>query len=74
MKKLLLLAAAASLMAACAQSPTAPGARRPAPSDRPNADLQCRSGYVVAYDENGEPYCAPDSFTLSAPSRPAPRP
>lgn len=61
MKKLLLLAAAGALMAACGEAPTAPAASsKKAPSARPSADLVCASGYVVAYDENGNPYCAPD--------------
>lgn len=59
MKKLLLLAAAASLMAACGESPTQPAGGRLAPSDRSSHDFECRSGYVIAYDENGNPYCVP---------------
>jgi hypothetical protein len=60
-KKLLLLAGAASLMTACSDSTTAPsGPMRAAPTARPSADLTCRSGYIIAYDENGNPYCAPD--------------
>jgi hypothetical protein len=60
-KKLLLLAGASLLMAACADSSTAP-----APRDIKSAkahhdeELTCRSGYVVAFDENGNPYCAPE--------------
>ncbi len=60
MKKLLLLAAAAALMAACAESSTGPTASsRKAANARSSADLICESGYLVAYDEMGEPYCAP---------------
>lgn len=59
MKKLLLLAAAAALMTACAESSTAPTSSRKAANSRSGADLICDSGYLVAYDEMGEPYCAP---------------
>jgi len=66
-KKLLLLAAAGALMAACSEGPTAPAASsKKAPSARPSADLVCASGYVVAYDENGNPYCAPDGSQMMA--------
>ena len=61
MKKLLLLAGATLLMAACSDASTSP--QRPtrvAPSVRASGDLVCASGYVIAYDENGDPYCAPD--------------
>jgi uncharacterized lipoprotein YajG len=68
-KKLLLFAGAALLMTACAESTTAPAASKKAPSARPSNDFTCRSGYVVAYDENGNPYCvAVDS--RSRPARP----
>lgn len=62
MKKLLLLAGAALLMAACSEAPSAPVARAKSmtPSVRSDDELTCRSGYIVAYDENGNPYCAPD--------------
>jgi hypothetical protein len=57
-KKLLLLIAAASVMAACADSTTAPASQKKAldPQARQD-DFTCRSGYTVAYDENGNPYC-----------------
>jgi hypothetical protein len=57
-KNLLLLIAAASVMAACADSTTAPAAPKKAldPHARQD-DFTCRSGYTVAYDENGNPYC-----------------
>jgi uncharacterized lipoprotein YajG len=58
-KKLVLLAGATLLMAACSESPTAPAAARKASSNRVSDDLTCRSGYVIAFDENGNPYCAP---------------
>jgi hypothetical protein len=59
-KKLLLLAAAALTMAACSDGPSAPAASRNlTPAHRAANDLTCRSGYQVAYDENGDPYCAP---------------
>jgi hypothetical protein len=67
-KKLLLLAAAALTMAACSESSIAPsGARKAAPDRGANADITCRSGYIVAYDEFGNPYCAPDGFARTAP-------
>ena len=61
MKKLLLFAGAALVMVGCSEAPTAPPAARRAPSARPSNDITCRSGYVIAYDENGNPYCAPDA-------------
>ena len=74
MKKILLLAAAGALMAACSDSPTAPAAAKKAPSARPSNDLECASGYIIAYDENGNPYCAPDNGggtgTMAARPRP----
>jgi len=33
------------------KSPTAPSAKRP------NLDLECRSGYVIAYRDDGTAYC-----------------
>jgi hypothetical protein len=61
-KKLLLLASAAVVMAACSEAPTAPAARTKSltPSVRNDDEITCRSGYIVAYDENGNPYCVPD--------------
>lgn len=58
MKILVSLAAAALLLAACSGAPTAPTGKQ-APNAGANHDgFQCASGYVVAYDENGNPYCA----------------
>ena len=61
MKNLMILCAAAVILAACSDASTAPaGARKAAPRGPSRDDvLTCRSGYVVYYDENGEPYCAP---------------
>ena len=71
MKKLLLLAGATMLMAACSETSTAPqGPVRAAPSGRASSDLSCMSGYVIAYDENGNPYCAPDPSVRSVMTRP----
>ena len=60
-KRLLVVAGAALLMAACSEAPTAPPV--PKKSLSPSAarfdEATCRSGYIVAYDENGNPYCAP---------------
>jgi hypothetical protein len=59
MKKVVLLVGAALALAACSESPTAPAPGRLAPAARSSDDLVCRSGYIVAYDSNGNPYCAP---------------
>jgi hypothetical protein len=60
-KRLLILAGAALLFAACAESPTSPSpGRRIAPSGaNHDEDFKCASGYIVAYDEDGNPYCVP---------------
>ena len=59
MKKLLALIAAALCMAACSDSSTAPSAaNKVVPSNQGSRDLTCWSGYVVAFDQNGNPYCA----------------
>lgn len=60
MKKLLFIAGAALAMAACSEGPTSPPSSSKAPAERPSFDLTCKSGYLVAYDEQGNPYCAPD--------------
>ena len=65
MKKLLLLAGATlamAAMAACADSTTAPAPTPKAASAKAShdGDFECRSGYIVAYDENGNPYCVPE--------------
>jgi len=56
-------------MAACADSATAPTV--PSKGFTPQAlhDFTCRSGYTIAYDENGNPYCVPES-TGTVQSRP----
>jgi hypothetical protein len=61
-KKLLFVAGAALAMAACSEAPTSPWSPGKTPSARPSFDdvLTCKSGYLVAYDEDGHPYCAPD--------------
>jgi hypothetical protein len=67
MKKLLLLVGGTLVMAACSETPTAPSASRVVPSAKANLDLTCRSGYIVAYDENGDPYCKlDDSYRAAA--------
>jgi len=66
MKKLLALVGVSLVLGACSESPTAPAPKAPA---RPSRDeITCRSGYVIAYDENGNAYCKPDG----GPSRPNP--
>lgn len=62
MKKLLLFVGAVAAMTACAESSTAPTAQRRAPA-AVRHDLTCRSGYTVAYDSNGNPYCTPTDST-----------
>jgi len=57
-KLLLPLVGAALLLAACSGGPTSPTVKQP-PAATAHHDLTCASGYVVAYDENGNPYCAP---------------
>ena len=68
MKKLFVLIAAASVMAACADSATAPTGqtRGVAPQALHDDTFSCRSGYVIAYDENGNPYCAPETTDATA--------
>jgi hypothetical protein len=57
-KKLLALVAAALCMAACSDSSTGPSAAsKVAPNQGRRDDVTCRSGYIVAFDENGNPYC-----------------
>lgn len=59
-KKLLFIAGAALAMAACSEGPTSPSSPTKTPSARPSFDLTCKGGYLVAYDEEGHAYCAPD--------------
>lgn len=66
MKKLLLAAVAGLLMAGCSEISSAPSAPKTAARDKSSADLECRSGYIVAYDESGTPYCAPVDGAASA--------
>jgi hypothetical protein len=58
----LILAGATLLFAACTESPTSPSTgRRIAPSGaNHDDDFKCASGYIVAYDEDGNPYCVPE--------------
>jgi len=59
-KKLLVFIGTVLVMTACSEAPSAPSsARKAAPSIRPNGDATCRSGYAIAYDQDGNPYCAP---------------
>ena len=61
MKKLVILAGAALFFTACAQSPTSPSTgRRIAPTGANHDDDFCASGYIIAYDEQGNPYCVPE--------------
>ena len=60
MKRVVCIIGGALLMAACSEAPSAPAAPKSTPVERPSFDLTCKSGYVIAYDEEGNPYCAPD--------------
>lgn len=60
MKALISLVGAALLLAACSGAPTAPTVKQTPNANASHDDLSCASGYVVAYDENGNPYCAPE--------------
>lgn len=70
MKKLLIIVAAGLAMAACSDTPTAPSGPKASGSNRANADFECRSGYAVAYDEYGNPYCVPigDGAAFASPA------
>jgi hypothetical protein len=60
-KKLLLLAVATLVMAACSEAPSSPTGPRLSPRNAANHDeIPCASGYIIAYDEEGNPYCKPD--------------
>jgi hypothetical protein len=65
-KKLLLAAVAGLLMAACSEAPMAPSSSKGVSPSKANADLECRSGYVIAFDKDGNPYCAPEGDGLMA--------
>jgi hypothetical protein len=69
-KKLLALVAAALCMAACSDSSTGPSAAsKVAPGNQGSRDdITCRSGYIVAYDENGNPYCAATDGAIKTPT------
>jgi hypothetical protein len=68
-KKVLVLLAAALAMAACSESVTAPApAKKSAPTNAASRDdFTCRSGYIVAYDQDGNPYCVPDEHMMVRP-------
>ena len=71
MKRVLLFVSAAVVMSACGQSPTAPAAAKKAPAARSSHDdIFCESGYVIAFDENGNPICVPDGGNQSRASLP----
>ena len=59
MKALISLVGTALFLAACSGAPTAPTVRQ-TPNAKANHDDFCASGWVVAYDENGNPYCVPE--------------
>lgn len=70
MKKLLFILSGALMMAACSEAPTTPPAQSKIPAARPSFDLTCKSGYLIAYDEDGNPYCKPDP-NIQSTSRPS---
>lgn len=57
--RLLLAAAAALTLAACADSSTAP---RLTPTGASRDDITCRSGYHIATRDDGTQYCEQDAF------------
>jgi hypothetical protein len=57
-KKLLLVLSAGLLMAACAEAPSAPTMPKSAAPGASQRDGECRSGYIIAYDESGNPICS----------------
>jgi hypothetical protein len=61
-----LLAGTTLFVAACSQAPTAPTGSSLAPRQKASLDEEftCRSGYIVAYDEQGNPYCKLDDSGL----------
>jgi hypothetical protein len=65
-KKFLILAGAALLFTACAESATAPSTDRRIAPQGANHDDFCGSGYIIAYDEDGNPYCVPVDAGRSA--------
>ena len=67
MKKLLLAAIAGLLMAACSETSTGPSAPKASARDKASADLECKSGYIVASDKDGNLYCAesPDANAVT---------
>ncbi|MEO6878292.1 MAG: hypothetical protein ABI205_07420 [Gemmatimonadaceae bacterium] len=68
MKKVLVFIGAALAMSACSESVTAPpAAKRAVPTKAASLDFTCRSGYTIAFDENGNPYCVPDQRIRSTP-------
>ena len=74
MKKvqLLLLTAGALLLASCAQSTTAPSdLRTNGNGAKPRFDdFTCPSGYIIAFDDDGNPICVPADNRTSAARRP----
>ena len=66
--RLLLAAAAALTLAACADSSTAP---RLTPAGASRDDITCRSGYHIATRDDGTQYCESDN-TFFAPAAAAP--
>lgn len=68
--RLLLAAAAALTLAACADSSTAP---RLTPTGAAKDDITCRSGYHIATRDDGSQYCESDNgfFAPAATTAPA---
>jgi hypothetical protein len=69
--QLVLLTAGALLLAACAQSTTAPSQMRTNNNGaKPRFDdFTCPTGYIVTYDDDGNPICVPASTGMNSPTR-----
>ena len=59
MKKLLLVATIIGGLCACSATSTVEPSHK-APSTIKRDVITCRSGYFIAYDSEGNPYCAPE--------------
>lgn len=71
--RLLVLAAGALLLAACAESTTAPSQMRTKGSTaKPSFDFTCPSGYITAFDDDGNPICVPAGDGAESSSRRVP--
>jgi hypothetical protein len=72
--KRLFLVTVAVLMAACSTEVTAPAVQKTAPPSAAHDDIFCESGYVIAFDENGNPICVPDGHQVASRPKLPPKP